>query len=379
MTGNPAERGLQQFEDAMAKLLAYIFDKKASKLTITPHGHVLGGYRPSKLTGTEPLHRNTYSVPKVTTAIDLSGYENPIRDQGQTGMCTGFGYAYTVEMLCNIADDPQAGIRLSPNFLYYLTTLAEGDAGQIEAGTEPVDDNTTLQTYGICPESDDPFTTTEYAGQGSVPAPSAQAMADALGYKIGTATRLLDFNDVLNALSLKQGVVAGIQVYLKSFEEAPNGVVTLPVQGDTLEGQHLIHLDQADPVAGTVGFPNEWGAGWGNQGRGTLPEAFINSPTLTIEMWAFQLAVAPAPAPTPTPTPTPTPAATDTEFPGPESTTLNADIVAAGETPLPGPSTYETGTDGSQTEQNAGVDAEGALHNWEAASPDGQNYVVAHN
>ena len=128
-------------------------------------------------------------------------------------------------------------------------------------------------------------------------------MADALGYKIGTATRLLDFNDVLNALSLKQGVVAGIQVYLKSFEEAPNGVVTLPVQGDTLEGQHLIHLDQADPVAGTVGFPNDWGAGWGNQGRGTLPEAFINSPTLTIEMWAFQLAVAPAPAPTPNPSP----------------------------------------------------------------------------
>jgi C1A family cysteine protease len=79
--------------------------------------------------------------------------------------------------------------------------------------------------------------------------------------------------------------VIGISVY-QSFEDATDGEVPMPVTGEALLGGHAICLVGYDSAH--VTFRNSWGAGWGKEGYGTLPWAYVLSADLASDLWVVK-------------------------------------------------------------------------------------------
>jgi C1A family cysteine protease len=110
------------------------------------------------------------------------------------------------------------------------------------------------------------------------------------GTALGTA--------VQTALSQNHPVVIGIEVY-ESFESdavAASGIVPMPSSKDTLLGGHALMLvgfntNMSYTLNGktTTGsffiFRNSWGSGWGASGYGYLPAAYLESSSLTSEVY----------------------------------------------------------------------------------------------
>ena len=215
----------------------------------------------------------------VPAYVSLRAGCGPIRDQGQTGECTGQALVGASEYLDAKSHGGALSARRGVKYAYYngrrmmFPSQVRVDSGcyirtVLKAGVR----------YGVCreefwPESS-PFDSK----------PSVAAYADGSVYQIteyGACTGEFHSNTVdLIRESIAAGlpVMMGFDVYRDAFmsdEVAKTGVAKVPKRGDIREGGHAVLIVGYDDASSMFSVRNSWGEEWGDHGYFTLPYWYV--------------------------------------------------------------------------------------------------------
>lgn len=81
--------------------------------------------------------------------------------------------------------------------------------------------------------------------------------------------------------------VTGIAIYSEfdSDDAARTGNIPMPTANSEFLGGHAVVVIGYNDATQRFKFRNSWGTGWGNNGYGTLPYAYLLDPLLTSDMW----------------------------------------------------------------------------------------------
>jgi C1A family cysteine protease len=235
------------------------------------------------------LRDRTYGAAKpqkLPDKTDLSARFQAVRDQDQSGCCTGFGLTGAYGFL-------HPNFVGSPLQLYYDERAIEKTTNT-DSGAQIRDGIKVLHQIGLAPEKLWPYDETKL-----FTAPPADVMVEAAKHKISSYMRLKGRDEFRTCLAEGFPFVLGISVY-ESFESeatAENGVVMMPQVDDQLIGGHCICIVGYDThhKVGTNGvgdyykFRNSWGADWGNHGYGWLPAAYVENQNLADDAWTIRV------------------------------------------------------------------------------------------
>lgn len=222
---------------------------------------------PDKLDTRDFLERE--AATPLPLKADLSQWLPPVRDQGQEGSCTGFaGTGIMGWMWRKYYNNP---LTFAPQFLYRCERTIEGDVSQ-DAGASSRTMMLSMETYGVCLESSDPYSDTGWTNPAS-----KEQLAEARNYRIGSYARTLTRNGVKAVLAGGNVASIGILVY-DSFESdtvASTGIVPVPnPKNEQLLGGHEIYIFGYDDTKEVFHVRNSWGQTWGMQGNFTLPYGY---------------------------------------------------------------------------------------------------------
>lgn len=218
----------------------------------------------------------------------------PILNQLNQGACGGHGGAGARETLEAIANAAQSVVpplvTLSRAFIYWRARFYENTQDQ-DSGVQIRDVVKVLQTDGVCTEQEFPYNPNDFRS-----VPSDFDYTAAAQYKILTYTRLNSSDEVWSELNNLHPVIIGIGVH-KSFETqiGKDGRVPIPTPDDVLLGYHCIYINgrtidpQGTNAGGLFRTPNSWGEGFGDSGNVWLPDAYINNPSNTTDLWSIAL------------------------------------------------------------------------------------------
>lgn len=96
--------------------------------------------------------------------------------------------------------------------------------------------------------------------------------------------RLYTLDDFFSAMTKVKVMTICFEVF-ESIKDCPNGDVPMPAIGEKSMGSHSVMLYGYDKEKRLLHFVNSWGAGWGNEGHGTLPFEYFED-GLIHEAWA---------------------------------------------------------------------------------------------
>jgi len=222
-------------------------------------------------------HLAMRSAAPLPTHVDLSGNLGPVRDQGNSGSCTGQAGAGFMDWLYNTMQPyfPKkvSPVEFSALFLYARERLANGDF-PADNGSDSRTLMWVLNSQGICPNSADPFADTAI---GQMPT-SAMGTA-AKPFMIGAYHRVLFDAELATSRSvLASGYchVIGIPVYaaLESEEVAETGILPIPGSQETAIGGHELLVYGYDDDAQVHLVRNSWGTDWGLSGNLKIPYGY---------------------------------------------------------------------------------------------------------
>jgi hypothetical protein len=234
-------------------------------------------------------------VSAPTTEADLTGFEAPLEDQGQTGSCGGHGTSQAVFTSMNAAGVPNLFVP-SPDLIYKLARIvrrSNASEGLSDSGVMPSDLLTVLRQYGIKPINA-PTPDGRYSdvwGPGDlvgVPAakPNVNLEPDLLdlersGMRLLTGEYRIDEQDprmaqqALNCLGSKAAVGIGIFVDGAFMDWDPmSGPITKINLNDPRGGGHWLALTYGytrDDGMIVLGGPNSWGKFWPATASTTCP------------------------------------------------------------------------------------------------------------
>lgn len=232
-----------------------------------------------------PAVRGLLAAAALPDASDLTPYEPPIFDQGQTGSCTAHATSAGISAAFAAAGAP-LGFVPSQRELYATTRAYErglatppGQALPVlsDSGAELVDVYHCLAVYGVKAmaeqtTSDGRFSDVEVAHVNDEPAFSD---LEAAGQKLVVGPYGVDLtqpgaSDVV-AAAIVAKIPVGIACYVDSaFMQLQAGQVAGACnQSDPAGGGHAILFDGFRTVNGARQFllRNSWGIGWGDAGR----------------------------------------------------------------------------------------------------------------
>lgn len=110
-------------------------------------------------------------------------------------------------------------------------------------------------------------------------------------YRILYYQRITNSHECKRAL-LTHGAVGASFEITKQWDNADQGIIEAPAEGDEIIGTHAITLVGYDDAKERFTFANSWGTSWGDKGYGYLPYDFFDD--RLVEGWVAG-GIAPAP------------------------------------------------------------------------------------
>ena len=242
-----------------------------------------------------PDFRDRVFRPKVvetSAQVDLRPQCPPVYDQGQLGSCTGNSIAAAVEF--DLMKQKLTSFTPSRLFIYFNERTMEGTVGQ-DAGAEIRDGIKSVNSLGVCPETDWPYDESKFAD-----APPPQCFTIALTAKsVQYESVAQDIETMKACLTQGTPIVLGFTVY-DSFEGdavARTGIVPMPSDAESTVGGHAVMVvGHNDTQAEWNGIPpqcfvvrNSWGSGWGASGYFFMPFPYLLNQNLASDFWAIQV------------------------------------------------------------------------------------------
>ena len=222
--------------------------------------------------------RSLSTLPPSASMLSALG---PVRDQGQSGSCTGQSGAGWLDWLYTaftaaFPTKVSGTVEFSALFLYAMERMKNG--------TFPADDGSDSRTLfqvlnqtGLCLDTQDPFVDTAIA---AVPKPAMSIAA--APFKIGAYHRVLFDAGLATARSvLASGYcrTIGIPVYqaIQSDEVAETGILPIPGPNETPVGGHELLVYGYEDAKAWELVRNSWGASWGLAGNLMIPYGYYDA------------------------------------------------------------------------------------------------------
>jgi C1A family cysteine protease len=219
------------------------------------------------------------TVVKLPASVDLRATCAPIEDQGQLGSCTAHALTGALEFL-----EKKDGVtlaQLSRLFVYYNERALEGTIAS-DAGASLRDGIKTLITQGVCPETEWPYTISQFAVK-----PTDACYTDARKDLVTLYQSLTSLTDMKTCLADGYPFVFGFTVY-ESFESntvAVTGIVPMPGSGESVLGGHAVLAVGYNDSTSRFLVRNSWGTSWGMSGYFTIPYAYLTNTRLANNFW----------------------------------------------------------------------------------------------
>jgi C1A family cysteine protease len=209
------------------------------------------------------------------TAVDLTRYVQPIKNQGACGSCVAFGTIATIEGTARFnAKDPNLAIDLSEAQLFYCHAKADGR--KCSTGWWPDRAMDAVRDKGLVDEACFPYTSGDQ---------DCRLCADAADRtsKI-TASKHLASPEEMKDWLVNKGPLSGCFKVYDDFFAYTSGVYRR--QSDTAAGGHCISIIGYDDNQRAWLGKNSWGTSWGDRGffRIGYGECGID-----FEMWGVEL------------------------------------------------------------------------------------------
>lgn len=225
------------------------------------------------------LYTPTQTPPRVR--VDLRAWATTIEEQDHLGSCTGQAAvgAYELQMFF----EKQYRLDLSRLFVYYNSRLVGGDVTQDE-GAYIRDVIKALKEYGVCAEVLWPYKIDQFAVR-----PDEGSYEDAKKRTIKNYYRLIDIDDIIDALNNNYPILFGMLVY-DSFDFVNRDreyIVELPQPKESPVGAHAMCLVGYDQSRKLLIARNSFGKDWGDQGYCWIPYDYVKSEF--IDMWIFDI------------------------------------------------------------------------------------------
>ena len=207
----------------------------------------------------------------------------PPENQGNIGSCTAHATASALEYLKVVNNEPP--IHLSRLFGYYNTRVIENTIDK-DIGGSLRDALKAANQYGVCPETDWPYSISEWGTK-----PPDKAYLDASSHIVTSYERLSTLDDMKKCLSEGYPFIFGFTVY-KSFEStdvAKSGILNMPQSKEVKLGNHAVVAVGYSESVKTFLIRNSWGASWGMGGYFVIPYNYIDpNSNLASDFWVLR-------------------------------------------------------------------------------------------
>lgn len=165
----------------------------------------------------------------------------------------------------------------------YYNAREEEQTTNVDEGVYIRDALKALDHNGVCEERPWPYNTSM-----SRVKPPTECYQNARQYRIKRYYRLVNKEDILDALSNDHPVVAGLVMY-SSFERITesNPVLNIPADDEQQLGAHAVLFVGYDLEKQQILVRNSFGPKWGEQGHFWVPFAYLDR-DLT-DAWVFDI------------------------------------------------------------------------------------------
>lgn len=226
-----------------------------------------------------PSKKTAKMAPKINLESGFGTFG--VYDQGNLGSCTANAIAGAV-VFAELKEGSSDTTLTYPSrlFIYYGEREIEGSVNS-DAGAEIRDGLKVVAKSGYPQEKLWPYKIGQFAVK-----PPASVYAEAKKDHILSYYRMTQtLRSMRLALSHGFPFVFGISVY-DSFWNNSNGDIPMP--SGSLAGGHAILCTGYDDTTKMFNFRNSWGAGWGNNGSGRIPYAYLADPNLASDFWVVK-------------------------------------------------------------------------------------------
>jgi len=225
-------------------------------------------------------------VEKLPEEVDWRKFDAPIRNQGNSGSCTGFSSAGSHQFL-QIKEDPKTVFAPSGYFAYYNARVTEGSVNQ-DAGATIRDVVHGMVKQGITSEALWP----------SIDPQKVTVRPPVSAYQEAEKHQVLKYQSVPQTLEMMMACIAarysmqfGIILH-RSFESsqtAKTGIVKMPGWFDSKVGGHAMRAVGYSTKNKWFIVPNTWGTSWGDKGYCYIPFNYLLNPKLCSDIWQIML------------------------------------------------------------------------------------------
>ena len=220
--------------------------------------------------------------PVLPARVDLRAEFPAAYEQGELGSCS----AQTVAALVHrLRRQSRRGRDYTPSRLaIYYWARAEQGWEDADSGAYIRDALKAVHQRGVPSEGYWPYLPARLTRK-----PSALAMSLGRRNALAGYARVPQRESALKA-ALAQGrpIICGVTVFasgLNSEAARLDGRVPLPPEDEPALGGHAVVLVGYDDAEGHFVFRNSWGPGWGDQGCGYLPYAYVLDSALAFDFW----------------------------------------------------------------------------------------------